>query len=952
MPKVFISYSHKDEEWKDKLVTHLSVLEKEERLSFWTDRDIQAGDDWFPEIEKAIESAQVAILMISANFLSSDFILNEEIPRLLKKMKDGGMKVLPLIIKPCAWQEVKWLSQMQVRPKDGKALSTCTEPQVDTALTAFAKEVNDILKYLPEQTDKKITSYFLPDKIDLTKLPDTNAILFGRETELKILDKAWENPKTKIISLIAWGGVGKSALTNAWLNEMDLQNFKGAEQVYGWSFYSQGTKEDTQASADGFLNDALQWFGYEGDPPRSQHDKGRLLAAQIANKKTLLILDGLEPLQYPPGEMHGHLKDQAMIALLKGLARSMNGLCIITSRVEATDLKSTEGRMTLTHELENLGDDAGIQLLKSYQLKGPDEELKKASHEFKGHALALNLLGSYLKTVHDGDIRKSDLIPALMEEEKNGGHARRVMESYERWFAEGNKPELDILNLLGLFDRPADKEAIEVLKAEPTIPGLTDCLADLSFQKWKISLQRLRDLRLIAKKENNEKDCLDCHPLIREHFGEKLQQQNPNSWMEAHSRLYEYYNNKPKKELPDTLEEMEPLFAAVRHGCLAGKYQEAMDDVFWKRIYRRDEKYTIHKLGAYGSDLACLSAFFESPWERPVSCLTEGDKAAVLNWVGYALRAVGRLREAVQPMKAGLKMHIQQKNWKESAIDSNNLSELLLTLGDVKASQEYAKQSVDFADQSGDDFQMEVSRASLANTYFEAGNSQEAEVLFLEAENMQKKRLSKYTYLYSRSGFLYCELLISFGKYNNVLDRCRKLLEWRLPSDSLLDISIENISHGKAFLLQSLQNKSSDFSEASGFLNQAADGLREAGYQDDLPRGLFARASLFRHQDNFSSAWADLDEPKEIAEYGSMKLHLVNYYLEACRVVYVQLKVGSSQIDKFKMMENGEVLSLSRVEMEEKFRLFFAEAERLVNKCGYHRRDGELEELRVLGKAL
>ena len=77
MPKVFISYSHKDEEWKNRLVTHLSVLEQQGHLTTWNDRDIIAGTDWLPEIEEAIEEADVAVLMITANFLTSDFILND-----------------------------------------------------------------------------------------------------------------------------------------------------------------------------------------------------------------------------------------------------------------------------------------------------------------------------------------------------------------------------------------------------------------------------------------------------------------------------------------------------------------------------------------------------------------------------------------------------------------------------------------------------------------------------------------------------------------------------------------------------------------------------------------------------------------------------------------------------------------------------------------------------------
>ena len=74
-PKIFISYSHKDEAWKDRLVSHLGVLAKQGTLEVWDDRRIAAGDDWQTEIEQAIETCHIAVLLISADFLASDFIL-------------------------------------------------------------------------------------------------------------------------------------------------------------------------------------------------------------------------------------------------------------------------------------------------------------------------------------------------------------------------------------------------------------------------------------------------------------------------------------------------------------------------------------------------------------------------------------------------------------------------------------------------------------------------------------------------------------------------------------------------------------------------------------------------------------------------------------------------------------------------------------------------------------
>ncbi|MCK5148182.1 hypothetical protein KAR48_15610 [bacterium] len=777
-------------------------------------------------------------------------------------------------------------------------------------------------------------------KIDTYKLPNTNPDVFGREKELEILDTAWENSHTKILSFIAWGGVGKSALVNAWLNNMEKVGYRGAEKVYGWSFYSQGTTQKGQASADIFINDAFKWFDYSGEIPKSQHERGRLLAEIISAQKTLLILDGLEPLQHPPGEMHGFLKDETMKALLKNLARNMNGVCIITSRCNIKDIQATEGRLSLTQDLEQLSDKAGMAVLKSYNLKGKDSELIKISREFKGHALALHLVGGYLKAYHNGDIKQRFEIPRLAYEEKNGGHARRVMESYEKWFAENNKAELDILNLLGLFDRPAKKEAIDILKKEPAIKGLTERLQNLSLRNWQNAIIHLREQSLIAETDDGEPDTLDCHPLIREHFGETLQKQLPYAWKEAHERLYEYYKHLPKKELPDTLEEMEPLFAAVMHGCQAGLYNEAEYDIYWKRICRGDEAFINHKLGAFGADLSCLSGFFETLWDKPATELTEHRKAVVLSWAGFALRAVGRLSEAAEPLKAGLEMYSNNKDWAYAAGSASNLSELYLTLGDVVSAQEYGKQCVIFADRSEDGFHMESKRTTHADALFQGGETKLSETLFIEAENMQEKRQPGYPYLYSLLGFRYCDLLVSLGKYQEVVDRARTVLEIAERNNWLLDIALAKLTIGKA--LMHLGN----YADAEKNLNHAVNGLREAGTQHRLPWALLASATFYRLQMNFAKCWTDLDEAREIAEYGQMRLHLTDYHLEACRTITVQI---SNSVSGFEIIENGETLRLTTQEMQARFKAHFKEAERLIEETGYHRRDGELGEMREGG---
>lgn len=122
-PTVFISYSHRDEVWKDRLVTHLGVLQQQDHLDLWTDREIGAGEDWYQKIQDAMGAASVAVLLVSANSLTSDFILREEVTRLLQRRDKDGLHIFPVIIRPCDWEAVLWLSRMQLRPKEGRAIS-------------------------------------------------------------------------------------------------------------------------------------------------------------------------------------------------------------------------------------------------------------------------------------------------------------------------------------------------------------------------------------------------------------------------------------------------------------------------------------------------------------------------------------------------------------------------------------------------------------------------------------------------------------------------------------------------------------------------------------------------------------------------------------------------------------------------------------------------------------
>jgi tetratricopeptide (TPR) repeat protein len=993
-PTVFLSYSHRDETWKDRLATHLKALELQDDLEVWDDRRIATGDGWLAEIEQAMNRAAVAVLLISPDFLASKFIRGTEVPHLLKRRQEEGLRIVPLFVRPSTWPAMDWLAAIQGQPRDAKPLSEHSRSRVDKVLAELALEIRgwlaeDLTSCPPlpspnppppgeEERSSDELARPVPStsplsrreaaegrggrrergtggevRLDLGRLPTIGPHFVSREAELARLDAAWEDPDIRVLTLVAFGGTGKSALVSRWLESLSLSGWRGARRVLDWSFYSQGTEERV-TSADRFLDHALGWFGDPDPKAGAPRDRGLRLAELVRREKTLLVLDGVEPLQHPPSHaLAGRLKDPGLAALLKGLAGGNPGLCVVTTRERITDLEGF-AKVAPQEDLEALSPEAGAELLKRLGVKGKDANLLAASREFRNHALTLTLLGGYLSRACGGDIRRRKDVDLAGADERKGGHALRVIGKYAEWLGEG--PELAALRLLGLFDRPAQPKALAALRAKPAIPGLTEPLMDLGEEAWQLALSNLREHGLLLPADPHQPRTLDAHPLVRVFFQEELEQKRPEAWQAGNLRLYEHLQ-KEAPDLPDTLEAMEPLFTAVIHGCRAGRQQEALDEVYWRRIQRGNESFSTKKLGALGSELSALSGFFDRPWDQPSASLTSADQAFLLHETGFRLRALGRLAEAVQPMEAGLEGVISLKNWKNAAQGAGNLSELTLTLGEVERAVAFGKQSVDLADRSGDAYQRIARRATLADALHQADRWEESAAAFREAEALQAERQPQYPRLYSLAGYRYCDLLLSRGEPGDgsvadglaadpeaarrfreacreVRERAEQTLAWAIKYLGLLDIALDHLSLGRAHLGLALtaplpatpgEEAEADLAKAAEHLDHAVEGLRRAGAEHHLPRGLLARAALRRHRDEPAAADADLSEALEIAERGSMRLFECDAHLEWARLC-------RQQGDREGAKEHT------------------AKARKLVEETGYERRRREVEWLeRQLG---
>jgi tetratricopeptide (TPR) repeat protein len=938
---VFICYAHVDnaprKRWLDRLRVHLAPFVRHTEIAVWSDQNLETGQKWDEEIARQLQTARVAVLLVSPDFLASEYIANSELPVLLKRAHDDGMTILPLLLYPSAYQyaRFKWpdpkdgpndltLSSIQAAGSPSETLSEMKRPKQDRVLVELAKCIHGVLN--SEGVSRSTPPRDEESHISISHLPSAGAYLVGREAELTRLQQAWESPREHVISVIGRGGEGKSNLVRHWLNDLAANGWPDAGRVYGWSFYSQGTN-DKAASADQFIDQALRFFG-EPEPERlkSADARGERLAQLVGSGRNLLVLDGLEPLQYPPGPMQGRLKDPALQTLLAGLTAKNRGLCVITTRERLPDLASTAHSMTPEIELPPLTPDAGARLLANLGVTGSDGERETVATKLGGHAFSIHLLGTYLAEVYDGDIARAGEVALLDEDSESGKHARHLLASYEKWLSGRTltgsdlSPEeaaeakqtgaeiLAVLRLLGLFDRPATMAAIDALRVTPAIAGLTEPLVSLSFAEWHRTLARLRNLQLIDH-DLGEVETIDAHPLLREYFAEQLKN-IPESATEAHGRLYDHFKT-TAPDLPETLRDMAPLFQAVVHGCKAGKWQDALDEVVYRRIQRGDDDFASRHLGATGACLASIAAFFIQPWRRVTAAFSGSDTGYILNSVGFYLGAVGRFSECAEPLMLAIETAIAEKQWPNACVAADNLSDIHQTLGDIAAAVRYAEQATELAIRSDDTAEMRHRAATLADVLHAAGAQEDARQAFADAEAMPS--LGELG-LVALSGFRYTDLLLCIATRvsREAEDRLQSIREIAMRNEQHLEYidarpySLYTRALPRLLIGRTCALLAEDLSRARQLFDDAISLLREASQAHLLATGLVWRAEFARRTKHREAADRYLTEAEQLADRHGMLRWQIESAVERA---WFHHTFGDSQAAREKLAEAKQVIA-------------------------------------------
>ena len=318
--QVFISYSHRDARWLERLQVYLAPLERRGRIRRWDDTLITPGQQWEREIGTALERTRVAILLVSADFLASDFIARVELPHLLGIAEDGGTLIIPVVLDHCNFERCAELAQFQSINSPARPLETLSEPECKAVLARLAAAVDDALgEAVAEQpaASPAASTAASPAKspAQLAGLPARNPLFSGRANVFEALAGALG--RTGRAALCGLPGLGKT--------EAAIEFAQRCRLSYDWIFWSRADSEQQMIRGFGAFAVAL------GLPEASGADQmaaaRAVHAALSARSRWLLILDAAEDLdlvrRWLPAGDGAHLLLTARSAAVGGLAEAI-----------------------------------------------------------------------------------------------------------------------------------------------------------------------------------------------------------------------------------------------------------------------------------------------------------------------------------------------------------------------------------------------------------------------------------------------------------------------------------------------------------------------------------------------------------------------------------------------------------------------------------------------------
>src|SRR5450755_735015 len=513
---MFISYAHKDEPLRKQLETHLSLLQRQGLISTWQDRRIMAGTDWAEAIDEHLNSASIILLLVSANFLASNYYYGVEMQRALDRDKAGQARVIPIIVRPCDRKGAPF-AHLQALPTDAKAITTWNNR--DEAWTEVATGIRQVIEELPPLSVKTPSAALPP----VWNVPYPQNVLFtGREQLLMQLTTTLHAGQPTALSqpqaISGLGGIGKTQLALEY-----AYRSRGDYQAVLW------TQADTR---ENLTSSYLTIATLLNLPEKGEQESTRVIVAvkNWLQRSTdwLLILDNADELalarDFLPPSFGGHV-------LLTTRAQAMGRF----ARCLEVDILSTE--LAALFLLRR----AGLLPVEATLEQAPEHNRSVARaicEEVGGLPLALDQAGAYIEETgcslteyqrlyqrHRADLlveRRGQLVD---------DHPLPVATTWSLSFAQVEQKSpaaADLLRLCAFLAPDAIPEEIITEGAEHLGPNLAPVGADTYLLHQAV--EALRAYSLLSR--DPQTHTLSVHRLVQAVLKDQMNEKTQQQWAE------------------------------------------------------------------------------------------------------------------------------------------------------------------------------------------------------------------------------------------------------------------------------------------------------------------------------------------------------------------------------------------------------------------------------------
>ena len=710
----------------------------------------------------------------------------------------------------------------------------------------------DIVIQQPSKMEK--LTFPLSSSLHNQTPPEPNFV--GRKEMLETITDWYKNPEVRIGALIGWGGVGKSALVRKWYDTLESNNIK-PDGIFWWGFYR-------NAYLEHFLNALLRYVSQgriEPENIKSTWEKTDRIKEYIHQRAYLIILDGLEQMQKSEsGDAFGKMIHRECTELLRYFAdvHKADGLCLITTRYPLKDLTEWHERSYKKQPLTELSIPDSLLMLRRRGVEGSDDELTEVIKRYKGHALSLTSLAGYLNRYYDGNIKQAPEVKFILGDKERFKDVNKLLSKYAEKMSES---ERIFLNIFSLFrTEVTENDFAGVFQHEIEDTKFNGVLVNMNELDFRDLIDGLVDWRLISYAET--KKSYTTHPLIKGYFESDFDEKVKKL---CHRRIYQYFDEYAPEQ-PETLEEMQPLFEQVYHGCAAGLYDKVCDDVYLGEIYRRGEFFIYHKLGAWEVNLSLARTFFpEGDLSKMPLVSNKSIKSWLLNEAGLALLNTGRSKEAEEPIKRHNEIKIELKDWKNASVGYQNLAELQFRTGELESGLESAKKALEMAEKAKSDVDITDSKACLAWLLHLLGKSEEAGKEFREADELEGKTSGHRRY--SGKGIQYADFFISMRRIDEAFELTKQNIEICKSQNWINDLSRCHRCLG------AIERINGTLKEAKIHLQNAHEIARKVGVSDLEIEALLESGRLHLDIGRHEDAIHDANEVQKICARTGFKLY-------------------------------------------------------------------------------